>query len=74
MPSGSSYRLIQDRYHILLLERLNWVYTTSANLSSYPYDENFAKEVADVIVAPLKENSSPSNIYRLGKKTIKRIR
>ena len=74
MPDGHSYRLIQDKHHLLLLNRLKWAYTTSANLSDHPYDENFAKEVADVIIEPLKQNKKASNIYKLGKKTIKRIR
>ena len=74
MPDGHSYRLIQDKHHLLLLNRLKWAYTTSANLSDHAYDEKFAKEMADVIIEPLKQNKKASNIYKLGKKTIKRIR
>ncbi len=74
LPDGHSYRLIQDKHHLLLLDRLKWAYTTSANLSDHPYDEKFAKEMADVIIEPLKQNKQASNIYKLGKHTIKRIR
>ncbi len=74
MPSGHSYRVVQDKHHLLLLNRLGWAYTTSANLSSEAYDESFAKENADVIITPLKQKSSASNIYKLGKNTLKRIR
>jgi tRNA A37 threonylcarbamoyladenosine synthetase subunit TsaC/SUA5/YrdC len=74
MPNGHSYRLIQDKHHLLLLNRLQWAYTTSANLSDHAYDEKFAKEMADVIIEPLKQNKQASNIYKLGKHTIKRIR
>ena len=74
MPNGDSYRVIQDRHHLLLLNRLGWAYTTSANLSSEAYDESFAKENADVIITPLKQKHSASNIYKLGKSTLKRIR
>ncbi|WP_309496502.1 Sua5/YciO/YrdC/YwlC family protein [Sulfurovum sp.] len=74
MPNANSYRLIQDKHHLLLLDRLKWVYTTSANLSDHNYDEKFATEMADVIIEPLKENKQASNIYKLGKQTIKRIR
>ena len=74
MPDGHSYRVVRDKQHLLLLHRLKWAYTTSANLSSYAYDETFAKEAADVIITPLKENKSASQIFKLGKKTIKRIR
>jgi tRNA A37 threonylcarbamoyladenosine synthetase subunit TsaC/SUA5/YrdC len=74
MPNGHSYRIIRDQHHLLLLNRLKWAYTTSANLSAKDYDENFAKKSADVIISPLKQKYSASNIYKLGKTTLKRIR
>jgi tRNA A37 threonylcarbamoyladenosine synthetase subunit TsaC/SUA5/YrdC len=74
MPNGHSYRIIRDQHHLLLLNRLKWAYTTSANLSTKDYDENFAKKSADVIISPLKQKYSASNIYKLGKTTLKRIR
>jgi len=74
LPSGYSYRVIQDREHLLLLNRLQWAYTTSANLSGYPYDEAFAKKVADIIVSPLHQTKEVSKIYKLNTKTIQRIR
>lgn len=74
MPNGHSYRVVQDKHHLLLLNRLGWAYTTSANLSSKTYDESFAKESADVIITPLKQKHSASNIYKLGKITLKRMR
>ncbi len=74
MMNGQSYRVIQDRHHLLLLDRLKWAYTTSANLSDQPYDENFTKKIADVIIEPLTQTNLSSTIYKLGKQTIKRIR
>lgn len=74
MPNGHSYRLIQDKHHLLLLNRLRWVYTTSANLSGHDYDEKFSREMADVIVEPIQINKQASNIYKLNQQTIKRIR
>ena len=74
MPNAHSYRLIQDKHHLLLLKRLKWAYTTSANLSGEAYDEKFAKENADVIIEPLQTSQKASTIYRLGKKTIKKVR
>jgi len=74
LPNTYSYRLIKDEHHLLLLDRLTWAYTTSANLSDQPYDETFAKEAADVIISPLKSNSQVSNIYKINHRTIKRIR
>ncbi|MFT7879786.1 MAG: Sua5 YciO YrdC YwlC family protein [Sulfurimonas sp.] len=74
MPDGHSYRLIRDRHHLLLLNRLKWAYTTSANISGSKYDEDFAKKSADVIVTPLQATKKASTIYKLGKTTLKRIR
>jgi len=74
MPDGHSYRVVRDTHHLLLLNRLKWAYTTSANLSNAPYDENFAKEAADVLITPLKQSKQASNIFKLGKQTIQRIR
>jgi len=74
LPDGNSYRVVHDQHHLLLLQRLKWAYTTSANRSGEPYDEAFAKIQADVIITPLKTNQTPSTIYKLGKETIQRIR
>ena len=74
MPNGDSLRVIRDKHHLLLLDRLKWAFTTSANLSSEDYDETFAREKADVVIEPIKETKQASKIYRLGKKTLKRIR
>jgi len=74
MPNGHSYRVVKDKHHLLLLNRLGWAYTTSANLSSKAYDEHFSKKSADVVITPLKQKRSASNIYKLGKITFKRIR
>ena len=74
MPDTHSYRVIRDPHHLLLLDRLKWAYTTSANLSDQPYDESFAKEAADILIMPLKENKQVSHIYKINNQTIKRIR
>ena len=74
MPNTYSYRVIRDKHHLLLLDRLKWAYTTSANLSNLPYTEAFAKVSADVIITPLDQNDQASTILKLGKHSIKRIR
>ena len=74
LPNGNSYRIIRDKHHLLLLNRLGWSYTTSANLSNKKYDEDFAKRYSDVVVSPLESENSASTIYKLNNKNIKRIR
>jgi len=74
MPNGHSYRFIKDKTHLLLLDRFKWAYTTSANLSNEVYDEEFAKEMADVIIEPLVCSGCASSIYKLNGRKIKKIR
>lgn len=74
MPNTHSYRVVKDRHHLLLLDRLKWAYTTSANLSGSDYDEQFCKKMADVIIEPLSTNAKASNIYKLGKSNLRKIR
>ena len=74
MPNRDSYRVVQDKHHLLLLSRLKWAYTTSANLSNEEYDEVFARKHADIIIEPFHQIQKASYIYKLGTHTIKRIR
>jgi len=74
LPNGHSYRVVKDTHHLLLLNRLTWAYTTSANLSNGPYDEEFAKKAADVIITPLSKNTQASTIYKIRNTAIQRIR
>jgi tRNA A37 threonylcarbamoyladenosine synthetase subunit TsaC/SUA5/YrdC len=73
---GNSYRIIRNHPHTLLLKRLGWAYTTSANLSGESYNEEFAKKSADVMVSfPNTQKSLyASKIYQLGCCRIKRVR
>jgi tRNA A37 threonylcarbamoyladenosine synthetase subunit TsaC/SUA5/YrdC len=74
MPDGHSYRIVRDKHHLLLLNRLKWAYTTSANLSSSQYNEEFAKEKSDVIIGPLNHSREASTVIKIGNQAIKRIR
>ncbi len=74
MPNGHSYRVVKEKHHLLLLNRLQWAYTTSANLSNQAYNETFTRDAADVIITPLQLSSQTSSIYKLGRDNIKRIR
>ncbi len=74
MPDGHSYRVVREKHHLLLLDRLKWAYTTSANVSGHAYSENFAKASADIIITPLCSDGQASKIYKLNNTTLKRIR
>jgi tRNA A37 threonylcarbamoyladenosine synthetase subunit TsaC/SUA5/YrdC len=75
MPNGLSLRLVKESGHNLLLDRVEWLYTSSANLSGFEYDEVYAREVTEIIVSsPLKSQRDASKIYYLGVCRIKSIR
>jgi len=75
MPNGFSFRVVKDTEHNLLLDRLQWVYSSSANLSGVEYNEAYAKEVTEVWVSfPFKNQSKASRIIRLGHSKMKVIR
>jgi len=73
--NGLSYRVVKESQHNLLLDRLKWVYSSSANLSGADYDESYAKKQAEVIVSiPRKVQGRASKIYYLGQRRVKVIR
>ena len=69
LPNRLSFRVVKDTEHNILLNRLHWVYSSSANLSGAVYDEVYAKDKAEVLVSfPVKQEGMASKIYRLGQK------
>ena len=75
MPNGLSFRVVKSTEHRLLLERVHWFYSSSANLSGEEYSETYARDNTEVIVTlPKSKNSKASTIYRLGEKNMKVIR
>ncbi len=72
---NDSFRVISDSSHLLLLNRLKWAYTTSANLSGKDFDAKFATTNADIIIYPLEvKNRKASAIFAINNYTIKRVR
>lgn len=75
MPNGMSFRVVKNTEHNLLLDRLKWFYSSSANLSGADYEEQYAKDNAEVIVSfPKKKNGQASKIYKLSQTNIRSIR
>ena len=70
---GYSFRIVKNKTHNLLLNRLGWAYTTSANKSNEEFNINYATTQADIIAYPLQD-SKPSKILKLGKGKIIKIR
>ena len=75
MPQGESFRVVKGTKHNLMLNRVKWLYSSSANLSGAEYNELYAKNMAEVLVSfPNKNTGEASKIYRLGHRIIKSIR
>lgn len=75
MPNGRSFRVVKETEHNLLLDRLGWAYSSSANLSGSEYDEVYAKENAEVIISSAqKREGKASKIYKLSQTNIRSIR
>ena len=75
MPNGDSFRVVKDTKHNLLLDRVKWLYSSSANLSGAVYDEVYARNMTEVVVSfPEKSQGKASKIYRLSQTNIRSVR
>jgi tRNA A37 threonylcarbamoyladenosine synthetase subunit TsaC/SUA5/YrdC len=75
-PNGESFRVVKDNKHLEFLKKFKWMYSTSANLHGKSFNEEWAKEAADVIVEDKRGffEGKASNIYKLSKTKIKKLR
>ncbi len=75
MLNGDSFRVVKGSKHNLLLDRLNYAFSSSANLSGELYNREYALNQAEVIIGePNSKSLNPSKIYKLGVERIKSIR
>ena len=71
----NSYRVIKNSKHNLLLNRLGWLYTTSANLSGAEYNHQFAITNSDIIISFANKNiQKASKIYKITNHRINKVR
>jgi tRNA A37 threonylcarbamoyladenosine synthetase subunit TsaC/SUA5/YrdC len=75
-PNGESFRVVKDNKHLEFLKKFKWMYSTSANLHGKSFNEKWAREAADVIVEDRRGffEGKASNIYKISKNRIKKIR
>lgn len=75
MPDRHSFRVVKETKHNFLLDRVKWVYSSSANLSGAEYDKAYAENMAEVIISfPKKSIGNSSKIYQLSQTKIRSIR
>ena len=49
-PNNQAIRVVKDFEHLKFLKKLRWAYSSSANITQKQFDENYAKQKADIIV------------------------
>ena len=74
--NGIAIRVVKDKEHLKFLKKLKWAYSSSANLTSKSFEENYAKQKADIIIEDSRGffESTPSNIIKINNKKARRIR
>ena len=75
-PNGEALRVVKDEEHLKFLKKLKWAYSSSANLTSKIFEENYAKQKADIIVEDERGffESTPSSILKLNSKKTRKLR
>jgi len=75
-PNKKAVRVVCEKTHRAFLQRFGFMYSSSANVSNHPFVLSYAVKTADVIVEDANgfQEGSASSIYRLGKRTKKRLR
>ena len=74
--NNQAFRLVTNNQHAHLIERYQWLYSTSANESNQPYSYTYCFEHADIIVEDkygLYE-ASPSTLIKLHRKKRQKLR
>ncbi len=74
--NNQAIRVIKDKEHLKFLKKIKWAYSTSSNRAGCEFEENFAKDKADIIIYSkygFREKNS-SKIIKCGKITKRRLR
>jgi tRNA A37 threonylcarbamoyladenosine synthetase subunit TsaC/SUA5/YrdC len=73
---NQALRYVREPSHARLIQKYGWLYSTSANKSGYPYDENFCFSHSDIIIENSRDFflSSPSQIFKITSTHSKKLR
>ena len=76
LPTKNAIRVVNEGLHHLFLKKFQWLYSTSANPSGKPFNLEWSKIKADVIVEDKRGffESFPSFIIIIGKKNRRKVR
>ncbi len=74
--NNRAIRIVGQGEHHRLLQKYGWLFSTSANAKSHPYEETFAKKHADLVVEDHRglSEGKASHIYKLNNYRMKKLR
>jgi len=75
-PNRKALRVVKDEFHLNFLKKIGWSFSSSANLSTFCFDEKFARDSSEIIVEDVRglKEGKASKLYKIGKKKIQRLR
>ena len=73
-PNKMSFRVVKASSHADFIASHEWLYSSSANLHNQKFDFNVAKNLADIVVDTEFCEKTPSKIYQISRRRIKKIR
>ena len=75
-PDKNAIRVIQEPNHLKFLKEFDFLYTTSANKNQEPFDIEYAKKEAEVVIEDCRglHQFCASAIIKLGKIKVKKLR
>ncbi len=75
-PNKKAIRVVKDPFHSRFLKEFDFLYSSSANKNREKFDLLYAKSKADIIIEDERGlyESEASNIFKLGKKRIQKLR
>ena len=75
-PNNKAIRVVKDDIHEKFLKDFDYLYSTSANRSGKDFDEEFAKNIADVIVEDRRgfSQEKSSSLVKLSKNKKTKLR
>ena len=75
-PNNKAIRVVKDGLHQKFLKDFDYLYSTSANKSGKDFEEDFAKNIADVIVKDKRgfSQKQASRLIKLSKRVKKKLR
>lgn len=74
--NNEAIRVVKDEVHLKFIKQLKWAYSSSANKTGKKFDEQYAKQKADIIVEDDRGffESKPSKIIKMGSRKLTKLR